>query len=140
METGRARDRQSDQSGSCAFSGATWTPPSRLDRIHGPSQSIWLSSPADPEAFHYGFRTRPHRLSPLESSPLPEPHLLRLRPTSRCTQDISHLLTSVFRNLYTAEVIGEDVSASLIKARGSKDAHHEEFVDELQQVTLPGGP
>ncbi|XP_019583174.2 deleted in lung and esophageal cancer protein 1 isoform X3 [Rhinolophus sinicus] len=134
METGRARDRQSDQSGSCAFSGATWTPPSRLDRIHGPSQSIWLSSPADPEAFHYGFRTRPHRLSPLGSSPLPEPHLLRLRPTSRCTQDISHLLTSVFRNLYTAEVIGEDVSASLIKARGSQDAHHEEFVDELQQI------
>ncbi|KAM5233383.1 deleted in lung and esophageal cancer protein 1 isoform 2-T2 [Hipposideros larvatus] len=133
METGRDRDRQSAQSGSYAFSGATWTPTSRLDRIRGPGQSTWLSL-IYPEAFHYGFRTRPRRLSPLGSSPFPEPHLLRLRPTSLCTQDISHLLTSVFRNVYTAEVIGEDVSASLIKARGSEDARHEEFVDELQQI------
>ncbi|XP_019502695.1 PREDICTED: deleted in lung and esophageal cancer protein 1-like, partial [Hipposideros armiger] len=133
METGQDRDRQSAQSGSYAFAGATWTPTSRLDRIRGPGQSTWLSL-IYPEAFHYGFRTRPRRLSPLGSSPFPEPHLLRLRPTSLCTQDISHLLTSVFRNVYTAEVIGEDVSASLIKARGSEDARHEEFVDELQQI------
>lgn len=63
--------------------------------------------------------------------------MLRLRPTSLRTQDISHLLTGVFRNLYTAEVIGEEVSASLIKARGSENQRHEEFVGELQQVTAP---
>ncbi|XP_016051691.1 PREDICTED: deleted in lung and esophageal cancer protein 1, partial [Miniopterus natalensis] len=55
-------------------------------------------------------------------------------PTSLRTQEISHLLTAVFRNLYTAEVFGDEVSTSLIKARGSEDALHEEFVDELQQI------
>ena len=32
-------------------------------------------------------------------------------------------------------MIGEEVSSNLIKARGSEDARHEEFVDQLQQVT-----
>ncbi|KAL6081907.1 hypothetical protein STEG23_007270 [Scotinomys teguina] len=66
--------------------------------------------------------------------PFPEPPELRLRPASLRTQDISHLLARVFQNLYTAQVIGEDLSDSLIKARGSEDARHEEFVDQLQQV------
>lgn len=136
-ETGLAGDRQSAQSGSYSFAGAAGTPPSSLDRNRSPSQSIWPSSLACPEAFHYGFKTRHHRLSPLAPPQPPEPHLLRPRPASLCTQDISPLLTSVFRNLYTAEVLGEDVSASLIKARGSEDARHEQFVDELQQVTRP---
>lgn len=137
METGQARDRWSAESGSYAFSGATWTPSSRLTRILSPSQSARLSSLAYPDDVHHSFRTWPRRLSPLAPSPSPEPQLLRLRPTSLRTQDISHLLTSVFRNLYTAEVIGEEVSASLIKARGSENERHEEFVDELQQVTAP---
>nr|KAF6473888.1 DLEC1 cilia and flagella associated protein [Rousettus aegyptiacus] len=134
METGQARDRWSAESGSYAFSGATWTPSSRLTRILSPSQSARLSSLAYPDDVHHSFRTWPRRLSPLAPSPSPEPQLLRLRPTSLRTQDISHLLTSVFRNLYTAEVIGEEVSASLIKARGSENERHEEFVDELQQI------
>ncbi|XP_058411073.1 deleted in lung and esophageal cancer protein 1 [Diceros bicornis minor] len=129
METGQPRERRSTESGSYAFRGATWTPTSRLRRIRSPSQSAGLSSLAYSQAFHYDFRGRPRRIAPT-----PEPHLLRLRPTSLCTQDISHLLTGVFRNLYTAEVIGKDLSASLIKARGSEDALHEEFVDKLQQI------
>ncbi|XP_010980368.3 deleted in lung and esophageal cancer protein 1 isoform X2 [Camelus dromedarius] len=133
METGRG-DRQPADSGSYAFAGATWTPTQRLARTRSPSQSTRLSSLAYSESFHYGFGGRPRRVSPLAPSPLPEPHLLRLRPTSLRTQDISYLLTGIFRNLYTAEVIGEEVSASLIKARGSEDARHEEFVDQLQQI------
>uniref|UniRef100_A0A673U2J6 DLEC1 cilia and flagella associated protein n=1 Tax=Suricata suricatta TaxID=37032 RepID=A0A673U2J6_SURSU len=34
----------------------------------------------------------------------------------------------------TWDVIGEHLSANLIKARGSEDARHEEFVDELRRV------
>lgn len=138
METGRATDRRSTQSGSYRFSEAAWTPSSPLAGTRTPSQSVRLSSVAYPETSHYGLRSRSHRFSPRELPSLPEPQLLRLRPTSLRTQDISYLLTGVFRNLYTAEVIGEDVSTSLIKARGSEDALHEEFVDELQQVTRPG--
>lgn len=138
METGQARDRRSTQSGSYRFSKAVWTPSSPLARTCSPSQSARLSSLAYSETFHYGSRSRSHRSSPLGLPPLSEPQLLRLRPTSLRTQDISHLLTGVFRNLYTAEVIGEDVSTNLIKARGSENALHEEFVDELQQVIRPG--
>ncbi|XP_054936117.1 deleted in lung and esophageal cancer protein 1 isoform X4 [Physeter macrocephalus] len=129
METGRG-ERQSAESGSCAFAGETWTPTPRPTRIRSPSQSSLAYS----ESFYHGFGARPRRVSPLTLRPLLEPHLLRLRPTSLRTQDISYLLTGVFRNLYTAEVIGEEVSASLIKARGSEDARHEEFVDQLQQI------
>ncbi|XP_004412391.1 PREDICTED: deleted in lung and esophageal cancer protein 1 [Odobenus rosmarus divergens] len=134
METGRARDRLSAESGSYAFRGATWTPTSHLAGIRSPSESTWLSSLTHSEAFHYGFGGRARRVGPLTLQPLPEPQLLSLRPTSLRSQDISHLLTGLFRNLYTNEVIGEDLSASLIKARGSEDARHEEFVDELQRI------
>ncbi|XDB62643.1 hypothetical protein AB1E18_015986 [Capra hircus] len=133
METGK-RELQSAESGSYAFAGTTWTPSPRLARIRSPSQSTWLSSLAYSESFHHGFGGRRHLVSQLSLPPLPEPQLLRLRPTSLRTQDISYLLTGVFRNLYTAEVIGEEVSSNLIKARGSEDARHEEFVDQLQQI------
>ena len=140
METGRAGDRLSAESGSCAFGGATWTPASRQARVRSPSESTRLSSVACSEASHYGFGGRARRAGPTALRPLPEPPLLRLRPTSLRTQDISHLLTGLFRSLYTNEVIGEDLSANLIKARGSQDARHEEFVDELRRVRRPGAP
>ncbi|XP_029099980.1 deleted in lung and esophageal cancer protein 1 isoform X8 [Monodon monoceros] len=125
METGRG-EQQSAESESYAFAEETWTPTTRPTRIRSPSQSSLAYS----ESF-YQPGSRPRRVSPLTLRPLPEPHL---RPTSLRTQDISYLLTGVFQNLYTAEVIGEEVSASLIKARGSEDARHEEFVDQLQQI------
>lgn len=134
METGRG-EQQSAESESYAFAEATWTPTPRPTRIRSPSQSSLAYS----ESF-YQPGSWPRRVSPLMLRPLPEPHLVRLRPTSLRTQDISYLLTGVFQNLYTAEVIGEEVSASLIKARGSEDARHEEFVDQLQQVTRPRRP
>nr|XP_060639348.1 deleted in lung and esophageal cancer protein 1 homolog [Anolis sagrei ordinatus] len=48
--------------------------------------------------------------------------------------DISHLLASVFKNMYTSEVIGVDTVENMIKSRGGDNVHHEEFVKELQKV------
>ncbi|XP_037357455.1 deleted in lung and esophageal cancer protein 1 [Talpa occidentalis] len=129
METGEPKAPPVPEPGSCALAGAKWTATPRPARPRSPRQPPWLCPLAHPAAFHGGLRGRPGRLAPL-----PEPHLLRLRPTSLRTQDIAHLLTGVFRGLYTAEVIGEEVSANLIKARGSEDVRHEKFVDELQQI------
>ncbi|XP_006890716.1 PREDICTED: deleted in lung and esophageal cancer protein 1 [Elephantulus edwardii] len=76
----------------------------------------------------------PRSGQPRRGTPPPEPQLLPLRPTSLRTQDISYVLTRVFRDLYSAEVIGEHRCANLIKGRGSDDEHHERFVDALQQI------
>uniref|UniRef100_A0A8C7EYG0 DLEC1 cilia and flagella associated protein n=1 Tax=Neovison vison TaxID=452646 RepID=A0A8C7EYG0_NEOVI len=134
METGRDGGRLSAESGSYAFQGAKWTPTSPAAGFRGLSESTRLSSLTHSEASHYGVGDQARPVGPFTLQPLSEPQLLSLRPTSLRTQDISHLLTSVFRNLYTNEVIGEDLCARLIKARGSEDARHEEFVDELQRI------
>ncbi|MBZ3883328.1 Deleted in lung and esophageal cancer protein 1 [Sciurus carolinensis] len=137
METKKEKERRSSESETYEYERVTWAPNPIL-ALSGIPESIknssLQSSHAYSESFRYGFATRPRRGWSLALPPHPEPQLLRLRPSSLCTQDISHLLTSVFRNLYSAEVIGEEVSASLIKARGSDDARHEEFVDQLQQI------
>nr|XP_048279441.1 deleted in lung and esophageal cancer protein 1 isoform X1 [Myodes glareolus] len=135
--------------------GSSEEPQSAVSRVDLSPETVWTSTPhpgksstpswptrkfslpssfAFTDGFHYGFPTRSLHAGFQALPPLPEPQMLRLRPASLRTQDISHLLARVFRNLYTAQVIGEDLSDSLIKARGSEDARHEEFVDQLQQV------
>ncbi|XP_043397559.1 deleted in lung and esophageal cancer protein 1 isoform X2 [Chelonia mydas] len=64
----------------------------------------------------------------------PEPSMDRHRPASERTQDISHLLTSVFKSMYTADVIGMDTGTNLIKSRGGDNLYHEKFVEELQKI------
>ncbi|KAM9187327.1 deleted in lung and esophageal cancer protein 1 [Dugong dugon] len=138
METESSRERRASESESSLSRRATWGPTTNLTRSCSPTQSICrsslLSSFAYTEGFQRSTRGRPRRVPPLEVTRGAEPQLLRLRPTSLRTQDISYLLTGVFRNLYSAEVIGEDVGTSLIKARGSQDERHEQFVDSLQQI------
>ncbi|XP_067386498.1 deleted in lung and esophageal cancer protein 1-like [Emydura macquarii macquarii] len=63
-----------------------------------------------------------------------EPATSRHRPASERAQDISHLLTSVFKSMYTADVIGMDTGTNLIKSRGGDNLYHEKFVDELQKI------
>lgn len=138
METRRSIKRGSLASRTNECQGTMWAPTSPPAESSSPSQPTWkslYSSLSYSEGFHYSFAARPRRFTQLALAPRPEPQLLRLRPSSLRTQDISHLLTGVFRNLYSAEVIGDEVSASLIKARGSENKRHEEFVDQLQQVT-----
>ncbi|XP_068092036.1 deleted in lung and esophageal cancer protein 1 isoform X2 [Hyperolius riggenbachi] len=64
----------------------------------------------------------------------PDPAMYRPRPTSEETQDISHLLTSLFKNVYTGEIIGKDTGANLIRSKGGDNPYHQKFVEELQQV------
>ncbi|XP_077347356.1 deleted in lung and esophageal cancer protein 1 [Lithobates pipiens] len=64
----------------------------------------------------------------------PDPAMYRPRPSSEKSQDISHLLTSLFKNVYTGEIIGKDTGANLIRSKGGDNPHHKKFVEELQQV------
>nr|XP_015209756.1 PREDICTED: LOW QUALITY PROTEIN: deleted in lung and esophageal cancer protein 1 [Lepisosteus oculatus] len=63
-----------------------------------------------------------------------EPPMNRHRPASEKTQDISHLLASIFKQLYTSEIIGKDKIANLEKSRGGGNSYHEKYVEELQKV------
>uniref|UniRef100_A0A671RCN3 DLEC1 cilia and flagella associated protein n=1 Tax=Sinocyclocheilus anshuiensis TaxID=1608454 RepID=A0A671RCN3_9TELE len=58
----------------------------------------------------------------------------RHKPASKTTQDISHLLASIFNDLYTIEVIGRDTVSNLSKSRRGSNNYHEKYVEELQQV------
>uniref|UniRef100_A0A671SG08 DLEC1 cilia and flagella associated protein n=1 Tax=Sinocyclocheilus anshuiensis TaxID=1608454 RepID=A0A671SG08_9TELE len=62
-----------------------------------------------------------------------EPSMNRHKPASNTTQDISHLLASIFNDLYTIEVIGRDTVSNLRKSRRGSNNYHEKFVEELQQ-------
>uniref|UniRef100_UPI00398F6025 deleted in lung and esophageal cancer protein 1 isoform X2 n=1 Tax=Pristiophorus japonicus TaxID=55135 RepID=UPI00398F6025 len=63
-----------------------------------------------------------------------EPFMYRHRPTSERTQDISYLLASIFKDLYTGEVIGKDVTKNLVRSRGGDNEYHEKFVKQLQEI------
>ncbi|XP_043546785.1 deleted in lung and esophageal cancer protein 1 isoform X1 [Chiloscyllium plagiosum] len=63
-----------------------------------------------------------------------EPFMYRHRPTSGRTQDISFLLASIFKDLYTGGVIGEDIIKNLLRSRGGDDEYHEQFVQQLQEI------
>uniref|UniRef100_A0A8D0DPN9 DLEC1 cilia and flagella associated protein n=1 Tax=Salvator merianae TaxID=96440 RepID=A0A8D0DPN9_SALMN len=78
----------------------------------------------------------PSRESALEimASQSPEPAMYRHRPASELTQDISHLLSSIFKDMYTSEVIAANTVENMIKSRGGDNLHHEQFVEELSKV------
>ncbi|XP_029139257.1 deleted in lung and esophageal cancer protein 1 [Protobothrops mucrosquamatus] len=68
------------------------------------------------------------------ASPSPEPSMYRHRPASELTQDISHVLTKVFKSLYTSEVIAADMVDNMIKSHGGNNPHHKHFVEELRKL------
>ncbi|RXN09899.1 deleted in lung and esophageal cancer 1-like protein [Labeo rohita] len=68
---------------------------------------------------------------PLKSS---EPCMNRHKPASKTTQDISHLLASIFNDIYTTEVIGRDAVSNLSKSRRGSNSYHQKYVEELQQA------
>ncbi|XP_046879409.1 deleted in lung and esophageal cancer protein 1 isoform X5 [Hypomesus transpacificus] len=63
-----------------------------------------------------------------------DPSMNRHRPASEKTQDISHLLASIFEDVYTTEIIGKDTVANLTKTRRGGNTHHDKYVEDLQQV------
>uniref|UniRef100_A0A8C6IWU7 DLEC1 cilia and flagella associated protein n=1 Tax=Melopsittacus undulatus TaxID=13146 RepID=A0A8C6IWU7_MELUD len=50
------------------------------------------------------------------------------------SQDISPLLASIFEDLYTGDVFGEDLETNWIKSQGGDNVYHESFTEELQKL------
>jgi len=57
------------------------------------------------------------------------------QPSSARSQDVSHLLTKIFRQLYTHDSVPSDTVEYLNTSRGSNDTYHEEYVKALQKVS-----
>ncbi|CAJ1082101.1 LOW QUALITY PROTEIN: deleted in lung and esophageal cancer protein 1 [Xyrichtys novacula] len=63
-----------------------------------------------------------------------DPHVSSYRPASGKTQDISHVLSSTFEDLYTRNIIGKDTLSNLIKSKNESSSYHDRYVEELQQA------
>ncbi|KAE8279845.1 Deleted in lung and esophageal cancer protein 1 Deleted in lung cancer protein 1 [Larimichthys crocea] len=63
-----------------------------------------------------------------------DPSVNSHRPASGKSQDISHVLSSIFKDLYTKDIIGKDTLSNLVKSRTGRSSHHDRYVEELQQA------
>ncbi|CAL8312804.1 unnamed protein product [Merluccius merluccius] len=55
-------------------------------------------------------------------------------PSSEQSQDISHVLASVFKDAYTKEIIGRDVVSNLSKTKNGISGYHGKYVEELEKI------
>uniref|UniRef100_A0A8C3I068 DLEC1 cilia and flagella associated protein n=1 Tax=Chrysemys picta bellii TaxID=8478 RepID=A0A8C3I068_CHRPI len=112
-----------------------WTPHPIQSSRRGPLYPTWR----DPPILSRKTPLYTHSLSDMPLLDLPVnptsvPLLTISHPNFFTLQDISHLLTSVFKSTYTADVIGMDTGTNLIKSRGGDNLYHEKFVEELQKI------
>ncbi|XP_028289337.1 deleted in lung and esophageal cancer protein 1 [Parambassis ranga] len=63
-----------------------------------------------------------------------EPYVNRHRPASGVSQDISHVAASIFKELYTNDIIGKDTVSNLVKTKSGRRDYHDRYVEELRQA------
>ncbi|XP_026147588.1 deleted in lung and esophageal cancer protein 1 [Mastacembelus armatus] len=63
-----------------------------------------------------------------------EPPVSSHKPASGKSQDISHVLASTFKDLYTKDIIGKDTLSNLIQTNNGRSSYHDKYVAELQQI------
>ena len=56
------------------------------------------------------------------------------RPSSGRCQDISHLLTRIFREDFTKDAIDQDTVRNLTTSKSGKTGYHDQYVEKLHQV------
>ncbi|XP_029979404.1 deleted in lung and esophageal cancer protein 1 isoform X2 [Sphaeramia orbicularis] len=63
-----------------------------------------------------------------------DPSVNSHKPASGKSQDISHVLASIFKDVYTKDIIGKDTLSNLLKTKTGKSSYHDRYVEELQQA------
>ena len=63
-----------------------------------------------------------------------EPPMHLQRPSSGRSQDVSHLLASVFREVFTRDVISEDTVKNLAVSKSGDASYHDKYVEQLRKV------
>ena len=64
-----------------------------------------------------------------------EPPMFLQRPSTGKSQDVRHILTKTFRELYTRDAIGPETVKNLQVSKNGDDPYHERYVESLQKVT-----
>ncbi|KAI8513172.1 Deleted in lung and esophageal cancer protein 1, partial [Branchiostoma belcheri] len=70
----------------------------------------------------------------LVQTPGTEPPMYLQRPSSGRSQDISHVLASTFRELFTRDVVTPDTVKYLNTSRHGDDVYHERYVEDLRKI------
>ncbi|KAK7881823.1 hypothetical protein WMY93_030232 [Mugilogobius chulae] len=70
----------------------------------------------------------------MEHASCSDPTVDSHKPASEKSQDISHVLESIFKETYAKDIIGEDTLTNLIKTKSGKNSYHDRYVEELQQT------
>uniref|UniRef100_A0AAX7TDT6 Deleted in lung and esophageal cancer protein 1 Ig-like domain-containing protein n=1 Tax=Astatotilapia calliptera TaxID=8154 RepID=A0AAX7TDT6_ASTCA len=52
------------------------------------------------------------------------------------TANISHVLASIFKDLYTNDIIRKDTVSNLVQTKRVRGSYHDRYVEELQQVII----
>ncbi|ESO99860.1 hypothetical protein LOTGIDRAFT_238689 [Lottia gigantea] len=63
-----------------------------------------------------------------------EPSMYLQRPSTGKSQDVRHILTQTFRDLYTRDTVRPETVKNLQVTKGSDDPYHERYVESLQKV------
>ncbi|XP_072234940.1 deleted in lung and esophageal cancer protein 1 [Leuresthes tenuis] len=63
-----------------------------------------------------------------------DPSLNSHRPAFATSQDISHIFVSIFKDVYTADIIGRDTLSNIVKSKNGRSAYRDRYVEELQQI------
>ena len=63
-----------------------------------------------------------------------EPPMFLQRPSTGKSQDVRHILTRTFRDLYTRDAIGPETVRNLNVSKGGADPYHSRYVESLQKV------
>lgn len=65
-----------------------------------------------------------------------EPPMHLQRPSSGRSQDVNHLLASVFREVYTRDVISDNTVKNLAISKSGDSGYHDKYVEQLRKVSV----
>jgi hypothetical protein len=71
-----------------------------------------------------------------DSNTLHDPSTVLQRPTSALTPDVSHLLTTIFGDIYTKDILTSNVIKNLSISSDVDDAYHRRYVQRLKEAEL----
>lgn len=63
-----------------------------------------------------------------------EPPMHLPRPSSGRSQDVSHLLASVFREVFTRDVISDNTVKNLAISKSGDSGYHDKYVEQLRKI------